>query len=443
MGTMRAPTRRCRVLFLLLSAIFTFSTLIQAANTFSTGDVFISLSNGNVEWRRASGALVRTLVTGHSGQAKGMGFDSAGNLYVAIHWSDDLSSGNTVVRFDNRGNRIGDFGSGFFCNPHDVTIDAGDNVFVGQADCDTRILKFNSAGAFQASFAAATEVRGTSWIELAADQCTMLYTSQGPSVLRFNVCTNTQMTNFFSGSLPELQETRLLPDGRLLVAAGDRILLLDAAGNIANTFAQGSNRIWLSVDVDADGRTFWALDWMNSTVARFDLSTGAMISSFTTSSQGFHSKALRVFRGGRDQGARGKMWMTGGGFIFTDAGVKVTHGFVVNCTAGGHPGDNFQINWDGGNKFHLTSLTSRTCLDSPNINPHPPAANFDTFIGTGVGKFNGQDGWLIEFRLTDAGEPGRNDTWSLTIRQTSSSTPVLEVTEPKTLSGGNHQAHGK
>ena len=39
----------------------------------------------------------------------------------------------------------------------------------------------------------------------------------------------------------------------------------------------------------------------------------------------------------------------------------------------------------------------------------PPASSFDTVTGTGTGWYDGQSGATIEFKFTDAGEPGRND----------------------------------
>ncbi len=40
----------------------------------------------------------------------------------------------------------------------------------------------------------------------------------------------------------------------------------------------------------------------------------------------------------------------------------------------------------------------------------PPAANFDTFEGEGVGTLNGDPGHTIFFVFVDAGEPGKEDT---------------------------------
>jgi hypothetical protein len=130
-------------------------------------------------------------------------------------------------------------------------------------------------------------------------------------------------------------------------------------------------------------------------------------------------------------------WMTGGGVVRTDDH-DVTHGFRLECDASEKP-NNLQVNWDRGNKFHLESLTSASCTDDPTISPNPPDANFDTYTGTGDGRYNGESGATAEWRFTDAGEPGSDDTMTITIRD-SNGNIVLSITNEE-LDGGNHQAH--
>lgn len=128
--------------------------------------------------------------------------------------------------------------------------------------------------------------------------------------------------------------------------------------------------------------------------------------------------------------------MTGGGSI-TATGMRVTHGFELFCDATATP-NNIQVNWGKGNKFHLESLTSASCSDDPNISEGKPVAGFDTYIASGIGRYNGVDGATIEFELTDAGEPGKNDFAQIKITD-AGSTVVLDVSG--NLDRGNHQAH--
>ena len=128
--------------------------------------------------------------------------------------------------------------------------------------------------------------------------------------------------------------------------------------------------------------------------------------------------------------------MTGGGKFSPDGVLAVTHGFTLHCNLA--KPNNLQVNWEG-NRFHLTELTSAQCTDDPAINPLPRSAPFDTFRGTGIGRYNGKDGAKIDFKLTDAGEPGTRDRIRVQIRYKGET--VLAGSPARRLIGGNHQAH--
>src|ERR1043165_1311145 len=134
---------------------------------FKAGDILVSLSNGRVQWPASDGTLIREFDTGNHGQAKGMAFDSAGNLYVTHWFAPDLSTGNNIEVFTPNGIFAGYFGSGFDCNPTSLVFDSAGNAYVGQADCSGKVLKFDQAGNLLASFAVEQENRGSAWIDLA------------------------------------------------------------------------------------------------------------------------------------------------------------------------------------------------------------------------------------------------------------------------------------
>jgi hypothetical protein len=147
--------------------------------------------------------------------------------------------------------------------------------------------------------------------------------------------------------------------------------------------------------------------------------------------------------------------MTGGGSIFTTAGeipgagIQVTHGFEIRCDATDHR-QSLEVNiHDAANdNFHLDDLTAATCIDAANIQPQPPAAPFDTFIGVGKGSLNGVAGYTINFIFTDAGEPGTADTASYLIWLDTNNNGIVDGSEVPVLKTGahllqfgNHQAH--
>ena len=131
--------------------------------------------------------------------------------------------------------------------------------------------------------------------------------------------------------------------------------------------------------------------------------------------------------------------MTGGGSVFK-GDLRITHGFELYCQAETGPiigPNNLEINF-AGNSFHLEELTVGDCSLGPD--PKPPDAPISIYNGRGNGRYNGVSGYLISFRLVDAGEPGVNDTASYTILTPDGLTEVLHV-DDTLLTFGNQQAH--
>ena len=130
---------------------------------------------------------------------------------------------------------------------------------------------------------------------------------------------------------------------------------------------------------------------------------------------------------------------TGGGSQLRVGEARVTRGLTIHCDL--LLSNNLEVNW-GGNKFHMTEhLTTVECSDSPDITQAPPAAPLDTLIGVGTGRYNGTDGYTIEFTLVDYGEPGRDDRMRILVYKTGSPGTVVLNVPLQVLSGGNLQAH--
>jgi hypothetical protein len=136
--------------------------------------------------------------------------------------------------------------------------------------------------------------------------------------------------------------------------------------------------------------------------------------------------------------------MTGGGSVFIEDGaVRVTHGFQLRCDPEDHR-QNLQVNVHRqpgpGDRWHLEELTFAECWFDPDFDPLPRAAPINTYHGMGVGRWNGESGYIAEWIFTDEGEPGVNDRIVLLRIEDPEGTVVLEV-EERTLTFGNHQAH--
>ena len=257
----------------------------QNPPTFQTGDVFVANagfgdSTAKVLWYRNNGTPVTTLDTGQANTfATGMAFDASGNLYVT------LFGANKVVKFDHSGNlQEGTFGSGFNSDPESIRFDSAGNAYVGQADGSHQVLKFSSSGAPLAMFSPAIENRGTDWIDVAGDQTTLYYTSEGNHVKRFNLGTSTQLADLNSTALAggAAFALRILPSGGVLVADLDRVVRLDNSGNVAQTYFASSiedgnaSPVLFALTLDPDGKSFWTADLGTGTVWKIDISTGAV-----------------------------------------------------------------------------------------------------------------------------------------------------------------------
>ena len=127
--------------------------------------------------------------------------------------------------------------------------------------------------------------------------------------------------------------------------------------------------------------------------------------------------------------------MTGSGIIGTSRNPSVAHAFALHGNKDQLP-NMLLVVW-GRNHFWLDTLTMVNIADDPTIDPRPPVAGFDTMHGIGVGKYNGVDGYRVEFIFTDAGEPGRND-WAWIKITASNGDTVMEVSG--FLRCGNQQA---
>jgi len=269
--------------------------------SFGPGDLLVSLEPGPVVWFGPTGTLQRVLLPTVTGLGEGMAFDAAWNLYVA-RWCTDPSctnTGNAVEKYNTLGLSQGAVGSNFNCSPHTIDFDQAGAVYVGQAGCNRTILKFAPGATTPvAEYTVAQEGQGVFWMDLAPDGCTMFYTSVGPNVKRFNVCTNSQLPDFNAGPLPGAftHDLRVLPDGGVIVANADVITRLNAFGVVTRTFEMpGESALWAGLDLVGDG-TFWVGNYFTSNIYRFNLDTGALVAGFNAGTQPNTVVGIRVKR---------------------------------------------------------------------------------------------------------------------------------------------------
>lgn len=248
---------------------------------FREGEVFAGVGNGEVRRFSPDGTLIQTLNTDSEGLYQtGMCFDSVGTLYTTNF--DD----GTMSKFDNSGNLlVYPWGGPFSQAPESCVLDADGNVYTGEVEGNNLLRKFSPEGELLAVFDVALEDRGVDWIDLAEDQCTMYYTSEGGRVKRFNVCTNTQLSDFAIGLAEPCYSLRIRPNGEVIVACEDLVYRLATDGTQIRTYPKsdyGENSFFFAMNLDPDGTTFWTAGFYTGNVYRINIETGALVSSFAT-----------------------------------------------------------------------------------------------------------------------------------------------------------------
>lgn len=252
------------------------------AAVIANGTVMVGTGSGKVTEFTQSGTLLGQLdTTTDSTEETGSAFDSSGNFFVT-----DFEA-NQVTEFDPMGALIGAFGSGYNLHPESIAFDASGHVFIGQGD-GTTILEFDSLGNPITSFSPVLDERGTDWIDLAGDNCTLFYTSEGTLIKRFNVCTNTQLSDFNTAPLPgdaAFAHRILLPfqfgGGGVLVADTSAVIRLDASGAQVQTYTIPGTTLLFALNLDPDGTSFWTADLNSGQVYKLDIQSGAILQNWS------------------------------------------------------------------------------------------------------------------------------------------------------------------
>ena len=271
----RRPIAVLVATILLASMAFT-SVVTAAVVPFVNGDVMAAVGSGSVKQFSPTGVLKNTLVGTNTTYTTGMAFDGAGNLYVSDFF------GGSVDKYDTNGTFVGAFITGLTGNPESLSFDAAGNLYVGQADGSRDVLKYDSSGTFLGSFDVAVESRGSDWIDLAADQCTLFYTSEGFLIKRYNVCTSTQLTDFATLPSRPAFALRIRPNGDVIVAASSFAYRLDSTGTLVQTYTIPGASLLFGMNLDLDGTSFWTGDLSTGAVNRIDIATGTVLTTFNS-----------------------------------------------------------------------------------------------------------------------------------------------------------------
>jgi hypothetical protein len=199
-----------------------------------------------------TGTLVATYdSTTGSSETTGMCMDAAGNLYATMF------TVGMVSKFDPNGTLVNaNFAPGIIGSPESCQFNKVGELLVGTTA--GRIHRYSATGTLLNTYSVSG---GAGWIDLAADQCTVYYADDSPTVQRYNICTSTQLPVF--ANVGTVSGLRILPNGDVL--ASNRT-------SVARYNAPPGNSLIFAVTLDPDNTTFWTADLTNGNIFRYNLS---------------------------------------------------------------------------------------------------------------------------------------------------------------------------
>ena len=255
----------------------TLAASATAATTWNVGDVFAGIASGSYNVYSNSGAFKETISDGSGGFTTGCSFNpSLDKLYTTNF------SASKVVVYDNT-------------SPHSIVqtittgkaaaesiVFAGNGHFFVGGPSDPEIEEYDASGTLvDNDTVAADGTGGPDWIDLAADQKTIFYTSESRVVRRFDAAADVQLADF--ATLPGAGTAfalRLLSpgdgSGGLLVADRGDVKRLDGSGAVVQTYDVSGEDSWFSLNLDPNGTSFWAGDFGTNNFYRFNIATGAV-----------------------------------------------------------------------------------------------------------------------------------------------------------------------
>jgi len=251
-----------------------------ASTTWNVGDVYAGVAAGQYNVYDNSGVFKETITDGLGGFTTGCAF----NNDLSKLYTTNFTNTKVVVYDDPSPHPISQTIDPGVINPggqsESVVFAANGDFYVGHPDGDDDIQRYDAAGVYQQSYDVAIENRGSDWMDLASDQKTMFYTSEGGLVKRYDVSgAGAQLADFTPVSIGGANYAlRLLPpgdgSGGLLVASSADIKRLDAAGAVVQTYDVAGEDGWFALNLDPNGTSFWAGDFGTNNFYRFGIASG-------------------------------------------------------------------------------------------------------------------------------------------------------------------------
>ena len=266
------------------------------AATLFPGDIVAAIGDGTLQVYTPFGAKVAKLHTGVGGFTTGMATDRSGDLYVT-----NFSAGS-VSEFNADGILLGAVASGY-ANPESIVFNRAGQAYVGDAG-DNVIHAIGGP-----DFKVAVQNRGADWIDLASNQKTFYYTSEGDEILRYNISKG--QLKPFTVNLPGqfAYQVAILRNGEVLVADQNFDLLLNKKGMIVTTYNLNDSGM-SSISVTPNGQDFWTGSFRTGLLYEVNIASGDVLRTINTHSGSLYGIAVYGARTAGGGVPEPSLWLT-------------------------------------------------------------------------------------------------------------------------------------
>ena len=183
-------------LIALLIVFFGHSLVAEETPVVDIGDVYVAVGNGAYKVYNSNGEFKTTISDGLGGFTTDCGFSPTSKTLFTTNYTH-----SKVVMFDQApkyevSNVVNTGDTSPRGHSGSIVFDATGNFYVGHPDGNALIHKYDLQGFLLSTYETATGSRGTASIDLAADQMTLFYTSEGRSIFRYATASGTQLSAF-------------------------------------------------------------------------------------------------------------------------------------------------------------------------------------------------------------------------------------------------------
>jgi hypothetical protein len=245
--------------------------------------VFVGIDGGVYERRTSQGMFVEDVVVHAAAMTTGCALDSNLDIWVSFFSNRVEKWGHARPHTRDLQVLTGGANIPEDLFAEDVDLDVSEGLYVGHAaggdPIGTEVHKYDAGGTLVGEYPIQVEARGSDFIDLASDGCTLFYTSEGRLIKRYDVCADNQLADF--GQLPgdgTAFEVLLLPPGDgsrgLLVVDSDDVKRLDGAAKLVQLYDVADADSWFEAALSPTGSSFWAADKDTRRLYRFGVESG-------------------------------------------------------------------------------------------------------------------------------------------------------------------------